>query len=158
MILKNILAFGVAYEGSAIPLLRIIPLSLFFPDAGNVQRYLPMPCRCRLINCGAVVNSDDLTPEEQDGFISAVFAEGRKFGCVSDKDFMLFSTPCAIYGTLSHRDPMFQPIFYSEIPWPIACLRRSPEAMIDVLARVLDVEFAKKIGNRPDHRGRSMDV
>lgn len=89
---------------------------------------------------------EDLNHEEQESFIDAMFSEGHKFACQTDTEFMMFSAPCAVFGALSHYDPVFQPIYYSSLNWSTACIRRPPEVMVDKLAEILNIEFADYSG------------
>lgn len=89
---------------------------------------------------------DDLTGAEMLAFVDDVIASGAEFGCDSDRDYMLFSTPCAIYGARSMRDPIFECIYFAPLEWTGARVKRPIDSMMDSLSQVLDAEFAEVSG------------
>jgi hypothetical protein len=89
---------------------------------------------------------DDLTEEEVDSFVDDAIASGTQFGCETDRDYILFSTPCAISGARSMHDPIFQRIYFAPLQWSAAGVKRSIDGMIDALSQVLDAEFAAVSG------------
>jgi hypothetical protein len=89
---------------------------------------------------------DDLSEDEVNSFVEDAIASGAEFGCETDRDYMLFSTPCAIYGARSMRDPLFERIYFAPLDWSGARIRRSIDSMMDSLTRLLDSEFADASG------------
>lgn len=89
---------------------------------------------------------DDLAPAELDRFTAQAIASARELGLATDRDVMRFTIPCAVFGALSWHDPLFADVYTSRIAWCDARRRRSAEAIVAALGRVLDREFAEVSG------------
>ena len=91
---------------------------------------------------------DDLSEPELEAFAIGMLTEARGLGFTTESEIAAFARPCVVYGALSHRDPLFEPLFYAPLPGLGARRRLSAAGVSAATARVLKAEFARRSGTQ----------
>ena len=90
----------------------------------------------------------DLSDPELDQFAETLCDEARSLGFSTEYEIASFARPCVVYGALSHRDPLFEPMYYASLPGAGARRRLGPAALSAATAKVLQTEFARRSGTQ----------
>jgi hypothetical protein len=89
---------------------------------------------------------DDLT-ELQLAIVSAeICAECDGLRLIGEAATRAFAAAATVYGVFSHKDPIFEPVYYAPLPRAGARLLRPPAGIWASLAQVLETEFADRSG------------
>jgi len=91
---------------------------------------------------------DDLTDPQLAIVAAEICAECDRLGLIGEAATRAFAAAATVYGVYSHKDPLFEPIYYVPLPRAGARLLRSPAGIWASLAQVLEVEFAERSGIR----------
>jgi len=89
---------------------------------------------------------DDLTDPQLVIVAAEISAECDRLGLIGEVATRAFAAAATIYGVYSHKDPLFEPIYYAPLPLAGARLLRSPTGIWASLAQVLETEFAERSG------------
>lgn len=89
---------------------------------------------------------DDLTDPQLAIVAAEICAECDRLGLIGEAATRAFAAAATVYGVYSHRDPLFEPIYYVPLPRAGARLLRPPAGIWASLAQVLEMEFSKRSG------------
>ena len=89
---------------------------------------------------------DDLTDSQLAVVATEICAECDRLGLIGEAATRAFAAAATVYGVYSHKDPLFEQIYYVPLPRAGARLLRSPAGIWASLAQVLEAEFAKRSG------------
>jgi len=89
---------------------------------------------------------DDLTDPQLAIVAAEISAECDQLGLIGEAATRAFAAAATVYGVYSHKDPLFEPIYYVPLPRVGARLLRPPTGIWASLAQVLEVEFAERSG------------
>lgn len=91
---------------------------------------------------------DDLTDSELAIVVAKICAECDQLGLIGEEATRAFAAAATVYGVYSHKDPLFEPIYYVPLPRAGARLLRPPAGIWASLAQVLEAEFSERSGIR----------
>lgn len=89
---------------------------------------------------------DDLTDPQLAIVAAEICAECDRLGLIGEAATRAFAAAATIYGVYSHKDPLFESIYYVPLPRACARLLRSPAEIWASLSQVLEMEFSKRSG------------
>ncbi len=89
---------------------------------------------------------DDLTDPQLAIVAAEISAECDQLGLIGKAATRAFAAAATVYGVYSHKDPLFEPIYYVPLPRAGARLLRPPAGIWASLAQVLETEFTKRSG------------
>lgn len=89
---------------------------------------------------------DDLTDPQLACVVAEICAECDRLGLIGEAATRAFAAAATVYGVYSHKDPLFESIYYVPLPRGGARLLRTPAGIWSSLANVLEVEFVKRSG------------
>lgn len=89
---------------------------------------------------------DDLTDSQLAIVAAEICTECDRLGLIGQATTRAFATAATVYGVYSHKDPLFEQIYYVSLPRACARLLRPPDGIWASLAQVLETEFSKRSG------------
>ncbi len=89
---------------------------------------------------------DDLTDPQLAIVAAEICAECDRLGLIGVAATRAFAAATTVYGVYSHKDPLYEPIYYVPLPRAGARLLRPPAGIWASLAQVLEKEFTERSG------------
>lgn len=89
---------------------------------------------------------DDLTDSQLAIVAAEICTECDRLGLIGQAATRAFAAAATVYGVYSHKDPLFEQIYYVSLPRACARLLRPPDGIWASLAQVLETEFSKRSG------------